>query len=126
MNTLTKSDQQATIPNDSQRLSYLTPFANIVETKDSYILEAEMPGVRKDGLEITVDNGELLIVGRRAPVERKGRELFRESRGFDYRRVFELDASIETNRISAQIDQGVLTLTLPKTESVKPRKIAVA
>ena len=126
MNTLTKTENQATTTNGSQRLSYVTPFANILETKDGYVLEAEMPGVRKDGLEITVENGELLIVGRRAPLERKGRELFRESRGLDYRRVFELDASIDTSRITAKIDQGVLTLTLPKAESVKPRKIKVA
>jgi len=125
MNTLTKTDNQAAATNGSQRLSYVTPFANILETKDGYILESEMPGVRKDGLEITVENGELVIVGHRAQVERKGRELFRESRGLDYRRVFEIDASIDTNRISAKIDQGVLTLTLPKAESVKPLKISV-
>jgi HSP20 family protein len=51
--------------------------------------------------------------------------VYRETRGFDYRRAFEIDPSIDTAKITAKIDQGVLTLTLPKAESVKPRKITV-
>jgi len=111
--------------NGSSRVNYLTPLANIVETKDGYVLEAEMPGVNKDGLDITVENGELTIVGHRAATEPRGREVYRESRAFDYRRTFELDPSIDTTRVTARIDQGVLTMQLPKAESVKPRKIAV-
>jgi len=111
--------------NGANRVNYLTPLANILESKDGYVLEAEMPGVNKEGLEITVENGELTIVGHRAAVETRGREMYRESRAFDYRRSFELDPSIDTAKITAKIDQGVLTLHLPKAESVKPRKIAV-
>ncbi len=120
----TSSD--VTAQNGANRVNYLTPLANILESKDGYVLEAEMPGVNKDGLEITVENGELTIVGRRAAVEARGRELYRESRATDFRRSFELDPSIDTTKISAKIDQGVLTLTLPKAEAVKPRKITVA
>jgi len=120
----TSSDVAA--QNGASRVNYLTPLANILESKDAYVLEAEMPGVNKDGLEITVENGELTIVGRRAAVEVRGRELYRESRATDFRRSFELDPSIDTTKISAKIDQGVLTLTLPKAEAVKPRKIAVS
>ena len=111
--------------NGANRVSYLTPRANVLETKDGYVLEAELPGVNKDGLEITVENDELTIVGRRAAVEKRGREVYRESRAFDYRRTFDLDPSIDTTKITAKIDQGVLTLQLPKSEAVKPRKIAV-
>ena len=120
----TSSDVAA--QNGANRVNYLTPLANILESKDGYVLEAEMPGVNKDGLEITVENGELTIVGRRAAVEARGRELYRESRATDFRRSFELDPSIDTTKISAKIDQGVLTLSLPKAEAVKPRKITVA
>jgi len=124
LTNLTSSDVAA--QNGASRVNYLTPLANILESKDAYVLEAEMPGVNKDGLEITVENGELTIVGRRAAVEARGRELYRESRATDFRRSFELDPSIDTTKISAKIDQGVLTLTLPKAEAVKPRKIAVS
>jgi HSP20 family protein len=124
MNTLTKSEPQ-TVRNGTPRVEYMTPPANILENKDGYVLEAEMPGVSKDGLEVTVENGELTILGRRAAVEAKGREVYRESRRLDYRRSFELDPSIDAAKIVAKIDQGVLTLHLPKAEAVKPRKIAV-
>ena len=123
--TLNQPESQAAVRNGGNRVSYLTPLANILETKDGYVLEAEMPGVNKDGLEVTVDNGELTIFGRRAAVEVRGREVYRESRVLDYRRSFELDPSIDTTKIVAKIDQGVLTLQLPKAEAVKPRKIAV-
>jgi HSP20 family protein len=52
--------------------------------------------------------------------------IHRESRQESYRRTFELDPSIDANKISAKIDQGVVTLTLPKAEHVKPRKVAVS
>jgi HSP20 family protein len=126
MNTLTKTEEKSGAPSNGQRVGHLTPLANILDTADGYVLEAEMPGVNKEGLEITVENGELVIFGRRATRERKGREVYRESRELDYRRVFELDPSIDSTKIHAKIDQGVLRLHLPKAESVKPRKIAVA
>ena len=107
------------------RSNYLTPLANIVETGDGYVLEAEMPGVTKEGLEITVENGELTIFGRRQREEISGQQLYRESREWDYRRVFELDPSIDTAKISARIEQGLLRLHLPKAEAVKPRRITV-
>ncbi len=127
MSQLVKPESKpATSPeNGASRVSYVTPLANILETKDGYVLEAEMPGVAKDGLEVTVDNGQLTIVGRRANYATTGHTLYRETRAHDYRRVFEIDPSIDTGRITAKVEQGVLTLTLPKAEAVKPRKIAV-
>jgi HSP20 family protein len=123
--TLAKPEAQQPAASGAQKVMYTTPLANIRETKDGYVLEAEMPGVAKGGLEVTVENGELAIVGRRVAVAESGRSVYRESRGADYRRVFELDPSIDAAKITAKIEQGVLTLHLPKTESVKPRKIAV-
>lgn len=127
MNATLNNPQSQTRPegNGSQRLHYLTPLANILETTDGYVLEAEMPGVNKEGLEVTVENGELTIYGRRPAAENRGRHVYRESRATDYRRTFELDPSIDTAKVTARIEQGVLTLHLPKAESVKPRKIAV-
>jgi HSP20 family protein len=127
MNTLTQNEQQrhAAGNGGAQRLQYMTPVANILETGDGYLLEAEMPGVAKDGIEVTVENGELVIVGRRADKDLPGTPLYRESRPLDYRRVFDLDPTIDTGKITAKMEQGILTLTLPKAEEVKPRRIEV-
>jgi HSP20 family protein len=108
-----------------QTREYVSPEVNIFETKDGYVLEAEMPGVDKAGLEITLEGNEMTIQGHRAQETLPGEPLFRERRLADYRREFALDPAIDTARISAKMDQGVLTLTLPKSEKVKPRKITV-
>ena len=109
----------------ANREAFIAPEVNISETRDGYVLEAEMPGVNKAGLEITLEGTEVTIVGRREKRKVLGEPLFRESRDLDFRRVFELDPAIDTGKISARIDQGILTLTLPKSERVKPRKISV-
>ena len=105
--------------------TYVSPQVNIFETKDGYVLEAEMPGVNKEGLEITLEGTEITITGHRQLERLPGNALFRESNEVDYRRVFELDPAIDTSKVSARMDQGVLSLTLPKSERVKPRKISV-
>ena len=125
MKTFTKPENQSTESTQPARVNYLTPLANIVETEDGYLLQAEMPGVSRDGLDVSVDNGELTIVGRRKNYESPGVLLYGESRRADFRRAFEIDPSINVAGISAKIDQGVLTLHLPKAEAVKPRKISV-
>lgn len=112
-------------PAAERPVEYVAPEVNIFETGDGYLIEAEMPGVARDGLEITLENNEITIVGHRRQVSVPGEPLFRESHQADYRRVFELDPAIDTARISAKVEQGVLTLTLPKSERVKPRRIAV-
>jgi HSP20 family protein len=108
-----------------ERQEYVTPECNIFETKDGYMLEAEMPGVNKSGLEVTLENNELTIVGHRSEENFAAQPIFRERHYADYRRVFELDPAIDTTKISAKMGQGVLTLTLPKSEKVKPRRITV-
>jgi HSP20 family protein len=105
--------------------AFVSPEVNIFETNDGYVLEAEMPGVGKEGLEITLEGNEITIVGHRRNEVAPGSPLFRERALADYRRVFELDPAIDTARVSAKMDQGVLTLTLPKSEAVKPRRITV-
>ena len=114
-----KSDQQRTE-------QFMTPVASVVEGSDVYMLNVEMPGVNKEGLEISVENNELTITGRRSLPQVEGTLIHRESRSENFRRVLELDPSIDMSKISARIDQGVLTLTLPKAEQVKPRNITVS
>lgn len=121
MNTTTKN-----AVNDVPRLEeYVVPAVNIFETSDGYVLEAEMPGVSKDGLEISVEGTEIAISGRKNGESVAGEALFRERSTAGFRRVFNLDPAIDTGRISARMEQGILTLTLPKSERAKPRRITV-
>lgn len=113
------------VQNQPQAAHFVSPEVNIFETKDRYVLEAEMPGVGKDGLEVTLEGNELTIVGRRNQENVSGEALFCERQRYDFRRVFELDPAIDTAKVSAKMDQGILTLTLPKSENVKPRKINI-
>lgn len=104
---------------------WLHPQVNILENKDGYTLEAEMPGVSKEGLEVLLEGNELTIIGRRSAHMGELQPVYRESYDSDYRRTFELDPAIDTKKITARIENGVLTLELPKAEEIKPRKISV-
>ncbi|SRR6266487_5459954 len=124
MNTLVREDRNASQQRSEQ---FVTPAASVIEDGDAYLLNVEMPGVNKEGLEISVENNnELRIIGRRSLSAIDGTLVHRESRSENFRRMFELDPSIDTSKISARIEQGILTLRLPKAEQVKPRKITVS
>jgi len=123
MNTLvsenrTNGDRQAAE-------KFVVPVARVLENANGYTLEVEMPGVNKENLEMWVENNELTIVGRRDLPKIGGTLVHRESRSENFRRSFEIDPSIDTGKISAKIDQGVVTLSLPKAEQAKARKITV-
>jgi len=105
---------------------FAAPVATVLENGDGYTLQVEMPGVNKEGLEMWVKNNELTLVGRRSQPAVSGTIIHRESRRENFRREFELDPSIDAGKISAKIEQGIVTLTLPKAEQVKPRKITVS
>jgi len=132
MNSMTKSEKrpntdgkQSQVQAQAPQRGYVSPRVNITETKDGYLLEAEMPGVNKDGLEILLEGNELTLVGRRGP-EPSGLELvYRESTNRDFRRAFALDPTIDTGKIEARMENGVLKLRLPKAEQLKPRRINV-
>lgn len=122
MNTVAERDQK---PADAAERMVIAPEVNIYETDDGYVLQAEMPGVSRTNIEITLDDNSLTLTGRRSDGQPKGSTLYRESRGADYRRVFELDPTVDTEKITAEMRQGVLVLSLPKAERVKPRKITI-
>ena len=123
MNTLVRDNRDG---ERAQTEQFIAPPASVTEAGDGYRLEVEMPGVNKEGIEISIDNNELTIVGRRSLPTVDGTLIHHESRPENFRRAFEIDPSIDSNKISAKIDQGLVTLTLPKAEHVKPRKIAVS
>jgi HSP20 family protein len=105
--------------------SYRVPPASISATGEEYLLELDMPGVNKDGLEILIEGNELTITGRKHPAPVGGAVQHRESSDADFRRTFELATPIDTGRVNAAIEQGVLKLRLPISEQVKPRKITI-
>ena len=111
---------------------YVRPAASITETAEGFVVQVEMPGVNRQGLEITFENGELTLVGHRAQTAPRPdgapapEALYRESRQADYRRVFEVDSTIDAARIGANLEQGLLTLNLPKAEAAKPRRIEIS
>src|SRR6266571_4182789 len=123
MNTLVRENRDG---DRAQTQQFVVPFASVTEAAEGYALEVEMPGVNKEGLEVSVENNELTIVGRRSLPKVEGALLHHESRPENFRRTFELDPSIDADKISARVEQGLVTLTLPKAECVKPRKIAVS
>jgi len=110
---------------DNGPRQFVAPYVNIYETTEGYVLEAEMPGVNKEGLELTLEGNEITITGHRQPELPRGNALLGERSFADFRRVFELDPAIDTSKISARMDQGVLMLSLPKSARVKPRQIKV-
>ena len=123
MNTLVRENCES---DHAKSQKFIAPAASAIEAGDGYTLEVEMPGVDKDGLDISVENNELTITGRRSLPKVKGTLIHQESRPEGFRRTFELDPSIDADKISAKIDQGLVTLSLPKTEHVRPRKITVS
>ncbi len=119
--------QQLTRPDrgDGERHGFVTPPANISATENGFVVEMDMPGVDKDGLEITVEGNELTIVGWRKFDLPEEEACYCESPLANYRRVFELGPDVDTGKISAEMNQGVLKLMLPKSERAKPKRIEV-
>jgi HSP20 family protein len=124
-NTLVR-ENNGRAANRRESEKFVAPPASVSETADGYTLELEMPGVNKEGLEISIEKNDLSIVGRRSNPAIDGTLVHRESRPHNYRRLFEIDPSIDSGKIIAGMNQGVVTLTLPKAEAVKPRKITVS
>ena len=102
------------------------PAVDIYETAEEYVVMAEMPGCDPKGIDVQFENGELSIYGRALPrqVPETG-WLAREFGIGDYARTFNVTESIESEKISAEYEHGILTLHLPKVEQAKPRKIEV-
>src|SRR5689334_19220797 len=110
MNTTVRENREINTAHDEQ---FVSPAASVMEDQNGYTLRAEMPGVNKEGLEISFENNELTIVGRRSLPVIDGNLIHRESSRENFRRVFEIDPTIDANKITAKIDQGIVTLTLP-------------
>ncbi|HEY5079370.1 MAG TPA: Hsp20/alpha crystallin family protein [Opitutaceae bacterium] len=102
------------------------PSFEVEETDAAYGLTVYLPGVSKDAVEITDEDGELRVSAKRAPGLPEGSEaLYRETSDTPFELVLAHDNTVDGGKIGAELKDGVLKLTLAKAESAKPRKISV-
>ena len=104
---------------------YVRPLANICEEDGKVLLRVEMPGVRKQDVELKVENNELRIVGKREAPAAEQSYILKERRDGDFYQSYTLDDTIDQGNIEAALDKGVLTVTLHLKEEVKPRQITI-
>ena len=105
---------------------YYVPYADIYETDEALSVVMEMPGVEKKDLNVALENDVLRVDGRIDFSKYEGMEpVYTEYNVGHYMRSFTLSSKIDQERISAQLDDGVLTLKLPKSEKAQPRRISI-
>jgi len=102
------------------------PDVDIIENAEAITLFADLPGVAKEDLSIDVRDGVLHLVAKVQKTESKLRPVYREYDEGGFSRKFTLGERIATDQISAKLNNGVLTLVLPKAEAHKPRKIQIS
>jgi HSP20 family protein len=125
MNESTTMDRARRTVSNEWAENCICPPANIFSKGEEYIVEMEMPGVRKEGLDITVEGNELSVTGRPASTELPGEPVYCESSGGRFSRSFELSNDVDASKIQAELNDGVLRLRLPKSERARARKIAI-
>jgi len=113
----------SSFPVDSQ----LFPALDVAEDDNGLVVVAELPGVQKEDLKITVENGILTISGVRRPYEipQDARIILNEMRVQEFSRSIELPYEVMVDNISAELENGVLRMTLPKTEAARVRTIPI-
>ena len=102
------------------------PNADIFETEDALTVVLEMPGVDRDNIDVSVENGLLTVEGKINVNKYEGlRPLYSEYNIGPYRRSFRISNRVDQDKIRAEMRDGVITLVLPKAEAAKPRRIEV-
>jgi len=117
----------AELVRNSQLLSGWTPALDVFEEKDHFTVKAELPGMKKEDIEVAMHEGSLSISGeRKSESKHEDSDVYRAERFFGrFQRTVSLPAPVAVDKIQAQYKDGVLTITLPKTEEAKPKRIEV-
>jgi len=115
------SKEEKTVPG-----RHYIPYADIYETNDALCVVMEMPGVERTNLNVALENDVLRVDGQIDFSKYEGMEpVYTEYNIGHFTRSFVLSSKIDQERISAQLDDGVLTLTLPKAQEAQPRRISI-
>ena len=115
------SKEEKTIPG-----RYYVPYADIYETDEALTVVMEMPGVERDNLNVSLESDVLRVSGQIDFTKYEGLEpVYTEYNVGHYARSFALSNKIDQESIRAQLEDGVLTLTLPKAKEAQPRRIAI-
>jgi HSP20 family protein len=111
----------------SGSFSTWSPAVDVYEDKDQFTVVAEVPGMRKEDLSLTLHNGVLTISGERKREEKKPDHGFRSERFVGrFQRSITLPASVDPNGVKATYQDGLLKVVLPKSEEAKPKQIEVS
>jgi HSP20 family protein len=118
--------QQAGAMEQTRALPFVVPPVDVFENESGITLLADLPGVSRDRLGVRVDGDSLMIEARAATVGPQDMQLvYGEAQYPSYRRQFTLSRELDASRIDASLKDGVLTLSIPKLEEAKPRRIEV-
>jgi HSP20 family protein len=112
---------------DSEFFDVWSPSLDLFEDKDNLIVKAELPGLKKEEIDISFQNGALHISGeRKHETEKKDAETYRSERFYGrFHRTLSLPKQVDVNKVKASYKDGVLSVTLPKSEEAKPKQITV-
>jgi HSP20 family protein len=100
---------------------------DVVEEKEQYVLKADLPGINKEDIKVSVENGILTIEGeRRSDTEQKDKQFHRAERSYGkFTRSLNVGTHVDTSKIKANYKDGVLELIVPKSEETKPKTIDI-
>jgi HSP20 family protein len=112
----------------SQLLSGWAPALDVYEEKDRFVVKAELPGLKKEDIEVSFHDGGVSISGeRKSEAKHEDVEVYRAERFFGrFQRTVTLPTPVAVDKAKASYKDGVLTITLPKTEEAKPKHIDVS
>ncbi len=112
---------------DQYRGAFRWPETNMYESEDAFVLVSKLPGLSKDDIEISVSDNTLTISGKRELPDHKKDKLHMSERfSGSFERSFMLNRRIDSKRIKAEAENGLLIIRLPKAEEARPRKIKIA